>query len=167
MVIDPVCSIVFEAEGEESNVMNRPPRAPNAPLFSAALVGWSLLQGLFVFLLVAAVYVFAIRKGMPENEVRALAFVSLVMTNVGLILVNRSFSTSLAAAFRHANRILWIILAAIAALLGLVLAWAPTRELFRFGPLHADDLALCAAAGIALLVLLDLLKRFWRTHLQS
>ena len=60
MVIDPVCSVVFEAESEESDVMNRPPRAPNAPLFSTALVGWSLLQGLFAFLLVAAVYVFAI-----------------------------------------------------------------------------------------------------------
>lgn len=167
MVIDPVCSVVFEAESEESNVMNRPPRAPNAPLFSTALVGWSLLQGLFAFLLVAAVYVFAIRRGMPENEVRALTFVSLVMTNVGLILVNRSFSTSLVAAFRHSSRIMWFILAAIAALLGLVLAWSPARELFRFGPLHADDLALCAAAGIAVLVLLDLLKRFWRIRLQS
>ena len=45
MVIDPVCSIVFEAEGEEADIMRRPPRAVEQPLFSPALVGWSLLQG--------------------------------------------------------------------------------------------------------------------------
>ena len=28
MVIDPVCSIVFEAEGEEAGTTRRPPRAP-------------------------------------------------------------------------------------------------------------------------------------------
>ena len=49
MVIDPVCSLVFEAETEEDDVMRRPPRAPDEPLFSGALIGWSLLQGAFAF----------------------------------------------------------------------------------------------------------------------
>ena len=39
MVIDPVCSLVFEAETEEDNVMRRPPRAPTEPLFSWSLIG--------------------------------------------------------------------------------------------------------------------------------
>src|SRR4029077_9086313 len=38
MVIDPVCSIVFEAEGEEADTMRRPPRHPSAPLFTAGFV---------------------------------------------------------------------------------------------------------------------------------
>ena len=49
MVIDPVCSLVFEAETEEDDVMRRPPRAPDEPLFSARLIVWSLLQGLLAF----------------------------------------------------------------------------------------------------------------------
>ena len=63
MVIDPVCSLVFEAETEEDDVMRRPPRAPDEPLFSRALIAWSLLQGTLAFALVAAIYVMALRTG--------------------------------------------------------------------------------------------------------
>ena len=167
MVIDPVCSVVFEAEGEETDVMRRPPRDPSSPLFSVALVGWSLVQGLLAFVLVAAIYIVALQRGMPEAEVRALAFVSLVLTNVALIFVNRSFSASVVTALRRGNAVLWLVLAATASLLALALAWLPARELFRFGPLHADDLAVCAAAGIGLLVLLDLVKPLWRRRLEA
>ena len=106
MVIDPVCSLVFEAETEEDDVMRRPPRAPDEPLFSRALVAWSLLQGALAFALVAAIYVIALRSGMPVPEVRALAFFSLVVVIVSLILVNRSFSASLLTALRRPNRTL-------------------------------------------------------------
>jgi Ca2+-transporting ATPase len=167
MIIDPICSIAFEAEREETDVMRRPPRAPDQPLFSAALIGWSLVQGLLTLVLVAAVYATAVHVGMPENEVRALTFVSLVLTNAALIFVNRSFSASLVEALRHANRILWLVLGATAAILAGALAWLPARAMFRFGPLHADDLAVCAAAGIGLLLVLDMLKPLWRRRLES
>ena len=39
MVIDPVCSLVFEAETEEDDVMRRPPRTPDEPLFSSSMNG--------------------------------------------------------------------------------------------------------------------------------
>ena len=60
MIIDPVCSLVFEAETEEDDVMSRPPRPPDQPLFSGALIGWSLAQGAFAFALVAVIYVIAL-----------------------------------------------------------------------------------------------------------
>ena len=89
MVIDPVCSLVFEAETEEDDVMRRPPRSPDDPLFSRTLMVWSVLQGALAFALVAGIYLVALQRGMPENEVRALAFFSLVLTIVGLILSYR------------------------------------------------------------------------------
>jgi len=52
MVIDPVGSLVFEADTEENNVMRRPPRPPNEPLFSGLLVAWSVFQGVVAFALV-------------------------------------------------------------------------------------------------------------------
>jgi Ca2+-transporting ATPase len=72
---------VFEAETEEDNVMCRPPRSPDQPLFSGALVTWSVLQGALAFALVAVIFVLAYRAGMPEREVRALAFFSLVIAS--------------------------------------------------------------------------------------
>ena len=166
MVIDPVCSLVFEAETEEDDVMRRPPRAPDEPLFSAPLIYWSLLQGAFAFALVAVIFVVALRRGMPEEEVRALAFFSLVLTIVGLIFVNRSFSASLITALRRPSPVLALVLLAVATMLGLTLLWPFASGLFRFGPLHLDDLALTFGAGVLVLVSLELLKRLWRTRLQ-
>jgi len=162
MVIDPVCSIVFEAEGEEVNIMRRPPRRRDRPIFTGALVGWSLFQGAFVFLLVAAIFVASLLEGLPEPDGRAITFVSLVLTNIGLILVNRSHSASIATALWRPNPALWRVLIPAIALLALIVAWPPSRALFHFGPLHGDDLAVCLGAGAAVLVILDALKRLRR-----
>jgi Ca2+-transporting ATPase len=167
MVIDPVCSLVFEAETEEDDVMRRPPRPPNQRLFSGQLIIWSLLQGAFALVLVAAIFVVAYQRGIPENEVRALAFFSLVTAIVALIFVNRSFSASLLKAFRRPNPALKVILFAVVAILSLTLLWPFAANLFRFGPLHPDDLALTAGAGILVLVFLEFLKPIWRRRLRS
>jgi Ca2+-transporting ATPase len=167
MVIDPVCSLVFEAEREEDDVMRRSPRRPDEPLFSRALVGWSLLQGIFAFALVAFIFIAALRRGMPEAEVRALAFFSLVLTIVSLILVNRSFSASLVAALRRPNPALALAVFAVALMLGLTLLWPFASDLFRFGPLHFDDLAVTLGAGIVVLIFLERMKPLWRARLHS
>ena len=104
---------------------------------------------------------------MPETEVRALAFFSLVMTIVGLIFVNRSFSASLITAFRRPNPALVSVLISVAAMLGLTLLWPFAQGLFRFGPLHWDDLALTLAAGVLVLSFLEFLKPLWRRQLRS
>jgi Ca2+-transporting ATPase len=167
MVIDPVCSLVFEAEEEEEDVMRRPPRPPDEPLFSGALIFWSVLQGVLAFALVGTVYVMAYQRGMPETEARALAFFSLVTVIVALIFLNRSFSASLLAAFRRPNRALKFVLTAVIAILGLSLFWPVAADVFHFGPLHVDDLAITLGVGLVVLVVLELLKPHWRANLRS
>src|SRR3954447_16585971 len=167
MVIDPVCSLVFEAETEEDDVMRRPPRSPDEPLFSRALVAWSLLQGLLAFAVAATVYVVALRWGMPVPEVRALTFFSLIVVIVSLILVNRSFSPSRLTALRRPNLTLVAVLAAVAIILALTMLWPFANQLFAFGPLHADDLALTLGAGVIALLVLEMLKPLLRPRLQS
>ncbi|UZE47332.1 cation-translocating P-type ATPase [Rhodopseudomonas sp. P2A-2r] len=162
MVIDPVCSLVFEAETEEDDLMRRPPRDPAEPLFSMSMILWSLLQGVLAFAVVAAIFVIALQRGMPENEVRALTFFSLVISIVALIILNRSASTSLLKAIRRPNRALALVVCGVAAMLALTLLWPFARHLFRFGPLHADDITLTIGAGIVILVVLELLKPLWR-----
>ena len=164
MVIDPVCSLVFEAEGEEDDVMRRPPRDPNAPLFSRTLVVWGLFQGAVGFALVAAIYLAALARGMPVDEVRALTFVSLVFVLIGLILVGRSFSASPATALRRPNRALVLVLAAVVSMLAVTLGWGQARALFGFGALHADDLAVTVAAGVAALLVLEAVKPLARAR---
>lgn len=126
-----------------------------------------MLQGVLAFALVAALYVIAWRRGMPETEVRALAFFSLVTTIVALILVNRSFSASLATAFARPNTALKYVLFGVVGILALTLAWPVAARLFRFGPLHADDLALTLSAGALVLFTLQSFKSRWAARLKG
>jgi Ca2+-transporting ATPase len=158
MIIDPACSMVFEAEGEEANVMRRPPRDPKSPLLLRRRIVWALLQGLIALLLLAGVLISASRMGMPEGDLRALVFTSLVLVNMGLIVVNRSFESSLARAILQPNRALLILVGGVFCLLGIALFWPPARALFHFGRLHWGDLATCAAISVASLIGLEALK---------
>ncbi len=159
MVIDPVCSIVFEAEGEEADTMRRPPRDPAAPLITASFVVWSLLQGTFVLALVAGLFVMALRQNLPESDARSLAFAALVATNLGLVLVNRSLGGSVIAALARPNAALWWVVASTATILAAVILFPPARELFHFGPLHGDDIAVALASGLFSLILLQLARK--------
>jgi Ca2+-transporting ATPase len=165
MVIDPVCSMVFEAEAAEDDIMRRPPRAAISPLFSPALVAWSLLQGTIAFIPLAALYVLAIGRGLPVADARSLTFVSLVLVYLSLVLVNRSFATSLAELIGKANRALVWVTAVTIGLLAFVLLAPVGRALFRFGPLHPDDLTLVVIIVVAVFATLEILKRFWRARL--
>jgi len=160
MIIDPVCSLVFEAEMEEDDIMRRPPRNPSEPLFSPTMVTWGLLQGALTFALVAGIFVVTFfARSMPETEVRALTFLTLVLSFIGLIFVNRTYSASLVKALMRPNTALWLVLASVAAMLSLTLFLPFGRELFRFGPLHLDDIAVTLAAGAALTCLISATKQ--------
>jgi Ca2+-transporting ATPase len=167
LVIDPVCSLVFEAEKEEEDVMRRPPRAPAEPLLPLPLIGWGALQGVLAFAMAGAMFVFALGNGMPDDEVRALTFVALILGVFSLILVNRSFSSSLKLAVVRPNMALLSILLVVCTMLGLCLSVPILRELFQFGVLHLDDLALTTGAALLILVALELLKRLWRVRLAA
>ncbi|MDP1963675.1 MAG: hypothetical protein Q8K93_15900 [Reyranella sp.] len=94
-------------------------------------------------------------------------FVSLVLINTSLILVNRSFSSSLLAALARPNLSLSLLLSGVAAILAVSLTWQAAMDLFRFGPLHLDDLGLSLLAGMPVLVVLELIKPYWRTGFRS
>jgi Ca2+-transporting ATPase len=160
LVIDPICSIVFEAEGEEPDIMRRPPRAPDAALFSIRHIAWSLSQGAVVLAFVIALFVSALSQGLPENDARALTFCALVVINLGLVLVNLAPGAKLRLIALHKNRaLLWVAGMAIAGLTGIV-AIPAVRDLFHFGPLHVDDIAIVCSSGVGVLLLLAGAKRF-------
>ena len=167
MVIDPVCSIAFEAEAEERDLMQRPPRAADSRLLSPSMMTFSLVQGGLALAALAVVLVVGMGRDMPADELRALMFTSLVLINVGLIVVNRSFSSSLSVALRRPNFFLWFLLTLVAGVLTIALTWPPAMDLFRFGPLHLDDLGVSLLATLGLILGLEALKPWWRHSLRN
>ncbi len=162
LIIDPACSIAFEAEREEPNIMRRPPRDRREPLFSRRTIFLSLTQGVAVLLVTLAIYGFTINHGRGELEARSLAFTTLVIANLGLIYSNRFWSKNILASLRYKNIALLIITTLTLVLLGLVIYVPYMRDLFRFGRLHPNDLAICFGAGIACILWFELVKYFTR-----
>jgi Ca2+-transporting ATPase len=148
LIIDPACSVVFEAEKEEVDVMKRPPRSLEEPLFSRQTITYSLLQGASVLLVVLAVYLIAMFRGLGEAEMRALSFTTLVVANLSLILTNRSWSRTVLSMFRLPNRALRWVLGGAVLFLAMVLYVPFMRDLFRFSTLHFTDIAICLIAGV-------------------
>jgi Ca2+-transporting ATPase len=167
MVIDPVCSLVFEAETEEEGVMNRPPRPPAEPLFSGPTTLWSLVQGGLVLAVTALIFTLAPGYGLGADQVRGLTFASLVFGIVALILVDRSLSSSIATAILRPNRALAVVLPLVAGLLAVTLFWQPARSLFGFAVLDPVVLAVPPLAGLTVLLVLEALKPIWRRSVRA
>jgi Ca2+-transporting ATPase len=148
-VIDPACSVVFEAEKSEAGAMARPPRDPRARLFSLRMLGTSLLLGATLLAAVAAAYAWAMHARLGEAETRALGFAAIVFGNLALIFVNRSHDRLAHEVLREPNPALWwIVLGALAALAA-ALYLPPVAAVFRFAPLGAAELGVAAVAGVA------------------
>jgi P-type Ca2+ transporter type 2C len=147
LIIDPACSLVFEAEPEEDDVMSRPPRRPDESLFSKKIVTLGLLQGAGVLAIVLAMFAVAFRRGQGAEDARALAFTTLIVSNLALILTNRSWTRTIIQSLRTKNGALLWVLGGAVGLLALLLAVPGVRDLFGFSKLHTVDLALCLGAG--------------------
>ena len=158
LIIDPVCSIVFEAELEEKDVMKRPPRNPKEPLFNRLTVGLSLLQGLSVFLIVFAVFLFARKLGHDDLEARTLTFTTLIVSNLCLILTNRSWTRTILHTLRSKNTALWLVFGGAIIFMVLILCVPFLRQLFHFTKLTPTGVLICLVAGAFSIIWFELLK---------
>ncbi|HEX7445378.1 MAG TPA: cation-translocating P-type ATPase, partial [Methanothrix sp.] len=158
LIIDPACSVVFEAEPEEADVMRRPPRDPKKPLFSREGLALSFLQGFVVLTIVLAVYATSLYRGQGEAEARALTYTTLIVANLGLILTNRSRSRTILETISRPNRALWWVMGGALVFLAAVLYIPFLRELFGFAYLHFIDIAICFMAGITSILWFEGLK---------
>jgi Ca2+-transporting ATPase len=165
LIIDPACSLVFEAEKEEEGIMSRPPRGIGEPLFSLPTVLYSVLQGIVLLSVVTGVFIVSQRLGEGSTTARALAFVTLIIGNLGLIVSSRSWSIALPGILRKKNAAMsWIIVGAIVFLF-LAIQVPFLRNLFQFGPLHLIDITLSIAAGLVSTLVFETVKYFRRrTH---
>ncbi len=153
LIIGPACSIFFEAEAEEKNIMQRPPRQADEALFSGQRLAVSLLQGVGALIVAAAIYMWARAMGYDEDTTRALVFTAMVAGNIALVFGNRTAFLPAIGQGAQQNPVLrWILLGTISGLV-LVLSVPILRELFHFSGKAQLVLSagLLAAAGTWLL----------------
>jgi Ca2+-transporting ATPase len=153
MVIDPVCSVAFEAEPAAADLMRRPPRSPTSGLLAPPLLLWGLLQGAAASLVPLAVLFLGQASDWDAGRLRTAAFLSLVAAIVGLILASRAgTAASVGGLFRRNQPLLWVLLTLVL-LLGVALHWPPAMGWFRFSPLQPTDWLWAAMAPVTPLAL--------------
>lgn len=157
LVIDPACSMVFENEPAEADLMQRPPRDVRSALFGGMTLAWAFLQGLAALAVVLLVTYWG-ASHLSEGVVRALAFATLVAGNLALILTNRARQGSLWQSLRVPNRTLWLVCGAALLLLMLVLYVPWLANLFKFEPLPLRYLGLVLGLGLLLALVLEAFK---------
>jgi Ca2+-transporting ATPase len=147
LVIDPACSIAFEAEPGAPGLMTQPPRPPDEPVVRGLTLAMSLLQGTSALAATCGVFAWALPLG--EDHARALSFATLIASNVGLILVNRSWTASVFATLRVPNRAAaWVVLGALVVLVA-GLEIPALRTLFRFADTTVIEQLVAVSIGFA------------------
>ncbi|MDP1554210.1 MAG: cation-translocating P-type ATPase, partial [Hyphomonas sp.] len=146
LVIDPTCSLVFEAEPSEKSSMLRPPRRSDEPLFGRWQILIAILQGTGVLIGVFALYWGLLNEGgIVEPVARGAAFIALVVGNLVLALTD---SASSGRVFAPHRRIFWGIVVSVALVIALVFLVEPLASIFAVAPLDPHLLALAVTVGV-------------------
>ena len=161
LIIDPACSMVFEAETEERNVMQRPPRNPHEWIFDKHTMMMSLVQGACVLVVCLGIFLLAHSWQLEEKTERTMAFVTLIVANLMLILTNVSWTRSLLATLRNPNGAMcWVVGGAVVLMVAL-LGIPQLANLFQFAHLDFAQTGICLAAGIGSVVWFEIVKFSW------
>jgi Ca2+-transporting ATPase len=163
LIIDPACSMIFEAEKEEENVMSRPPKDINEPFFGARKIFFSCMQGVGILVITLAVYFIGLKMGYTEKSVRTLTFVTLIVSNIAVILSNRSWTRGFFQILRTPNKaVAWIVGGAITFLI-MILNIPFLLDLFQFEKIRITEVLLCALLGFSSIIWFEIYKKVKKT----
>jgi P-type Ca2+ transporter type 2C len=167
LIMGPTCSLVYENEPPEPNSMLQPPRVISNSFLQWRELWISVVQGLVITGCTIGIYQYALIQGYNENLTRTMVFTTLVVANMVLTLVNRSFYYSVFTAFKYKNNLLRIVLAVTAVLLICLLYIPFIRDFLKFDFLPAPQFAIAAAAGVAGVIWFELYKLIKRRNTRN
>jgi Ca2+-transporting ATPase len=158
----PTCSIVYENEPMEKNTMQQPPRAMSNTFLNWKEMSTSIVQGVMITAGVLGIYVFTVRQGGSEELTRTMVFTTLILANIFLTLVNRSFYYSFISSLRTKNSLLLGILLLTFAMLGIMLLIPSIASFFHLSPLSMSGFMYCLGAAAISVFWFEIVKRYRR-----
>ncbi len=162
LVMGPTCSIAFENEPAERDLMRQPPRRLTDTFFTAGELGIRVVQGLVISLATLGIYYQTMQAGYTVERVRTMTFITLVLSNIWLVLVSRSNRASVVATLRRPNPLLWLMLGITVLMLAAFLSIPPMQHLAQFGRLSVNDLGRCGWVSLAGVGWIELYKGWVR-----
>ncbi len=163
LIINPACSIIFENEKDEKNLMQRPPKQIDEPFFELKKILLSCTQGLGILLIALLVCIIGLKLGHSEIQVRAFTFISLIAANIAVILSNRSWSSNIFQILVTPNKsVKWVVGGAILFLMVILNIPSLTR-LFLFGKISLIEVFVCFALGFSSIIWFEVYKQIKRS----
>jgi Ca2+-transporting ATPase len=151
--------MIFEAEKEEENVMSRPPKDINEPFFGAKKILLSCTQGIGILIISIMVYFIGLKMGYSEKSVRTLTFVTLIVSNIAVILSNRSWTSGFFTILSTPNKaVTWIVGGAVTFLV-MTLNIPFLLDLFQFEKIGYLEFLVCIVAGFLSITWFEIYKK--------
>lgn len=147
LIMGPTCSIIYENEPLEKNLMKQPPRPLTDTFFNWRELGASIVQGLVITAGTLGSYLYAVHEGLDENGTRTMVFITLITANIFLTLVNRSFTYSIFVTIRYKNRLVPLMIGITILLTVLLVFVPPFARFFQFELLTMPLLLIATAFG--------------------
>lgn len=162
IIMGPTCSIIYENEPMEDNLMLQKPRPLTTTFFNIKEVLISIIQGLVITFGLVFIYQYAVGENMSENGTRTLIFLTLITSNIVLTLANRSFYYSIFKTIRYKNNLVGLIIG-ITILLTVLLLFIPAfSNFFLFEMVSGTQIGLCILVGSISVLWVEIYKAFKR-----
>jgi Ca2+-transporting ATPase len=158
LIMGPTCSIFFEREPVEADIMQVPPRQKTVSLFSGSELSVSIIQGVIIALAMLILYYVYMSQNYLLPYVRTLVFTTMVLSNILLTFVNRSFTETIFKTIRYKNSFALPVLLSSIAFLAIVLLVPAAQSLFRFTTIGFTDFLVCVATALAGVLWFELYK---------
>lgn len=160
LIMGPTCSIIYENEPIEKNVMMQKPRELATTFFNWRELTTSIIQGLVITAGALFMYQFAWLQGYNESITRTMVFTVLISANIFLTLVNRSFYYSILSTLQYKNRLVLLVIIITLTLTTLLIYVNPIANFFGFESLNGDQLLLSLGTGFVSVIWFEMVK--WR-----
>ncbi len=158
LIMGPTCSIIYENEPMEANAMSQKPRPFTSTFFKVRELIASIVQGLVITVGTLGVYQYGVNVGLNEASTRTLVFTNLIVANIFLMLVNRSFYYSVLTTLRYKNNLVLLMIVITVALTSALLFIQPLSAFFDFELITLGQLAVSAGVGIIATVWFEVVK---------
>ena len=158
LIMGPTCSIVYENEPLEKNVMVSKPRPFTTTFFNWNELITSIIQGLVITAGALFIYQLAINQGANEPVTRAMVFTTLITANIFLTFVNRSFYYSIFTTLRYKNNLVPLIIGVTLIIMVSLLCLNPLTDFFKFEQLRAGQILTCLIVGLVSVVWYEMVK---------
>ena len=162
IIMGPTCSVIYENEPMEGNLMLQKPRPLTTTFFNLKEITISIIQGLVITMGLLFVYNYCVDEGFTEKYTRTTVFLTLIMSNIFLTLENRSFYYSVFTTIRYKNNLVLMIIGITIAITSLLLFVPVFSNFFLFEKVDKAQIGLSVLVGFVSVMWIEIYKLFKR-----